>query len=133
MFSNRRDQFVLTEDGYGQVVGRLKDLIIRGGENISPKEIEDFLFTHPDLIEIHVYGVPDERLGEDVCVSIRTTEAGRVLTHEDITKFCQGKLANFKIPRYVRFVDKFPKTISGKIQKYKLREEFVNSDKNLYL
>lgn len=124
---------MLNENGYGRIVGRIKDLIIRGGENISPKEIEDLLGTHPDVIESHVYGVPEERLGEEVCVNIRTSEAGRDLTRADIAQFCAGKLARFKIPRYIRFVDSFPKTISGKIQKYKLRDEFVRSDKNLYV
>lgn len=122
---------MLTEDGYGHVVGRKKDVIIRGGENISPKEIEDLISTHSAVIECHVYGVPDERLGEDICVSIRTSDSGELLTAEDIFQFCNGKLAHFKIPRYIRFVDSFPKTISGKIPKNKLRDEFVQRDKRL--
>ncbi|KAJ6641823.1 Medium-chain acyl-CoA ligase ACSF2, mitochondrial [Pseudolycoriella hygida] len=116
------DQFILQEDGYGRIVGRYKDMINRGGENVFPKEIEDFLSTHPDIIENHVFGVPDERMGEEICVHIRTN--GKSLTREDIRQFCKGSIAHFKIPRYIEFVDDFPKTTSGKIQKFILRERF---------
>lgn len=125
LFRLNRDQFVLQADGYGRIIGRFKDMIIRGGENIFPKEIEDFLSTHPDIIENHVFGVPDERMGEEICVHIRTTEDGKHLTNEDIQRFCKGSIAHFKIPRYIQFVNHFPKTTSGKIQKFKLREQFV--------
>ncbi|XP_037044672.1 medium-chain acyl-CoA ligase ACSF2, mitochondrial-like isoform X2 [Bradysia coprophila] len=119
------DQFVLQEDGYGRIIGRYKEMIIRGGENIFPKEIEDFLSTHPDILENYAFGVPDERLGEEICVHIRTSEKGKSLTADDIRNFCKGSIAHFKIPRYIKFVDDFPKTTSGKIQKFKLQEQFV--------
>lgn len=122
MFS---DQCKITEDGYGYILGRLKDFLIRGGENIYPKEIEDFLNTHPEVLECHVYGVPDRRMGEEVAANIRTTAAGKKLVRDDFKKFCDGRLAHFKVPRYIRLVDDFPKTLTGKIQKYKLRDEFV--------
>lgn len=117
------DQFVLTEDGYGIVVGRIKDIIIRGGENIFPKEIEDFLNTHPDIIESHVIGVPDKRLGEELCAFVRVG-AGANLNIDGLKEYSKGKIAYFKIPRYLRIVQQFPKTTSGKIQKFKLKEMF---------
>ncbi|XP_055919431.1 medium-chain acyl-CoA ligase ACSF2, mitochondrial [Eupeodes corollae] len=120
------DQFVLYENGYGQIVGRLKEMIIRGGENIFPKEIEDFLATHPDILETHVIGVDDERLGEEVCAYVRLQDGAKNLTREDLKKFCKGKLAHFKIPRFIRVVKDFPRTTSGKIQKFKLKEIFKN-------
>lgn len=100
-------------------------MIIRGGENVFPKEIEDFLATHPDIIENHAFGVPDERLGEEICVHIRTNGNGKNLTKEDIRNFCKGSIAHYKIPKYIEFVNDFPRTTSGKIQKFKLREQFV--------
>ncbi|XP_037048060.1 medium-chain acyl-CoA ligase ACSF2, mitochondrial-like isoform X2 [Bradysia coprophila] len=118
------DQFILQEDGYGRIVGRFKEMIIRGGENIFPKEIEDFLSTHPDIIEAQVVGVPDDRMGEEICAFIRTTEKGKVLQQNDIKEFCTGSIAHFKIPRYMKVVDEFPRTTSGKIQKFKLKEQY---------
>nr|CAD7202508.1 unnamed protein product [Timema douglasi] len=118
------DQFVLAEDGYGRIVGRLKEMIIRGGENIFPKEIEDFLQTHPDILEAQVFGVDDVRLGEVVACSLRLKE-GSALTQEDIRAYCKGKIAHFKIPKYFKFVTEFSKTSSGKIQKFKLKEEIT--------
>ncbi|KAL5279664.1 ACSF2.2 family protein [Megaselia abdita] len=117
------DQFILREDGYGIVVGRLKEMIIRGGENIFPKEIEDLLNTHPDIIECYVVGVPDKRMGEEACVFLRIAE-GKEMDIEKIQEFCKGKIAHFKIPKYCRVVSDFPKTLSGKIQKFKLTEMF---------
>lgn len=102
-------------------------MIIRGGENIFPKEIEDFLYNHPDIVENCAFGVPDERLGEEICVHIRTSDKGKELTAEDIRNFCKGSIAHFKIPKYIEFVKDFPKTTSGKIQKFKLREQFVRT------
>nr|CAD7452931.1 unnamed protein product [Timema tahoe] len=119
-----RDQFVLTEDGYGRIVGRLKEMINRGGENIFPKEIEDFLQTHPDILEAQVFGVDDVRLGEVVACSLRLKE-GSALTQEDIRAYCKGMIAHFKIPKYFKFVTEFSKTSSGKIQKFKLKEEIT--------
>ncbi|XP_063917984.1 medium-chain acyl-CoA ligase ACSF2, mitochondrial-like [Zophobas morio] len=115
------DQFTLEEDGSGQVVGRIKDLIIRGGENVFPKEIEQFLITHPDILEVYVVGTPHKRLGEEVCACARIKPQSN-LTLEDIVTFCKGKLAYFKIPTRMEIFDSFPRTAGGKIQKLKLQE-----------
>jgi len=118
------DQFILHEDGYGQIVGRLKEMIIRGGENIFPKEIEDFLNNHPSITETHVVGIPDERMGEEVAAFVRLNPEIVSISLEEIKQFCSGKIAHFKIPRYVITVQEFPKTTSGKIQKFKLVKMF---------
>ncbi|GLH05213.1 Luciferin 4-monooxygenase, partial [Gryllus bimaculatus] len=115
------DQIVLHEDGYAQVVGRIKDIIIRGGENIFPKEIEDFLSTHPDILDSQVLGIPDARLGEEVCACVRLN-TGSKLTSEELKTFCKGKIAHFKIPKVVKFVSDYPRTQTGKVQKQKLRD-----------
>uniref|UniRef100_A0A8C2DPY0 Medium-chain acyl-CoA ligase ACSF2, mitochondrial n=1 Tax=Cyprinus carpio TaxID=7962 RepID=A0A8C2DPY0_CYPCA len=111
-------------DGYGycKIEGRIKDLIIRGGENIYPAEIEQFLHTHPKIQEAQVLGVKDERMGEEVCACIRL-KTGQECTAEEIKAYCKGKIAHYKVPRYVTFVQGYPLTVSGKIQKYKLREQ----------
>ncbi|XP_077286176.1 acyl-CoA synthetase family member 2 [Arctopsyche grandis] len=119
------DQFILQKDGYGKIVGRLKDMIIRGGENVFPKEIEDFISTHPDVAECHVFGVKDDRLGEEICATVRAKE-GSNFDYDQMKRYCQDKISNFKIPRYLKIVDDFPKTASGKIQKFKLKEMFEN-------
>ncbi|XP_065085685.1 medium-chain acyl-CoA ligase ACSF2, mitochondrial-like [Ochlerotatus camptorhynchus] len=121
------DQFVLREDGYGQIVGRIKEVVIRGGENVYPKEIEDFLSTHPDVLEVHCVGVPDERMGEEVCAFVRLNDGGKQLDRAGVKEFCTGKLAHFKVPKYVEVVEDFPKTTSGKIQKFKLVERFMRN------
>lgn len=118
------DQFVLHEDGFGKIVGRIKELIIRGGENIAPKEIEDFISTHPSISEVFVAGVPDDRMGEEIAAFIKLAPGAKELTQEDIKAFCKGKIAHFKVPQYVRIMTDLPKTISGKIQKFKLVEGF---------
>jgi fatty-acyl-CoA synthase len=110
-----------TPDGYYRITGRLKDLIIRGGENIYPREIEEFLYTHPAVAEVQVVGLPDERFGEEVSVWVRL-KPGAAPTEEDLRAFCRGKVAHYKVPRYVVFVDEFPTTVTGKVQKYRLRE-----------
>jgi fatty-acyl-CoA synthase len=115
------DLAVIRDDGYAMIVGRLKDMIIRGGENIYPREIEEFLYTHPAIIDVQVIGVPDPKYGEEVCAWVRLRE-GATATEEDIRTFCRGQIATYKIPRYVRFTDSFPTTVTGKIQKYKMRE-----------
>ncbi|KAJ0175528.1 hypothetical protein K1T71_008687 [Dendrolimus kikuchii] len=115
------DKFTISEDGYGRIVGRLKDIIVRGGENVAPKEIEDLLNVHPDIIESQVIGVPDERLGEELCAVLRVRE-GASITLDEITRHCSGHLARFKIPRVLKLTNEFPKTASGKIQKYRLKE-----------
>jgi fatty-acyl-CoA synthase len=115
------DLGVMREDGYIQVTGRAKDMIIRGGENIYPREIEEFLYTHPKIAEIYVTGLPDERLGETVLAWIRLKD-GETASPEDIREFCRNRIAHFKIPQHIRFVNSFPTTVSGKIQKFRIRE-----------
>ncbi|NXN34128.1 ACSF2 synthetase, partial [Nycticryphes semicollaris] len=112
----------LDEHGYCKIIGRCKDMIIRGGENIYPAELEQFLHTHPKVEEVQVVGVKDLRMGEEICACIRV-RAGQNCTEEEIKAFCKGKISHFKIPRYVVFVSQYPLTTSGKIQKYKLREQ----------
>lgn len=115
------DLAVMDENGYFRITGRLKDMIIRGGENIYPREIEEFLYTHPKILDVQIVGVPDEKYGEQAAAFIRVKE-GENLTPEEVRAFCEGKIARYKIPRYVLFVDEYPMTASGKIQKFKLRE-----------
>jgi fatty-acyl-CoA synthase len=115
------DLGVMRQDGYVKVTGRAKDMIIRGGENIYPREIEEFLYTHPKIAEIQVTGLPHQRLGEIVLAWIRL-KPGEACTAEEIREFCKDKIAHFKIPESIRFVDSFPTTLSGKIQKYRIRE-----------
>lgn len=116
------DKFVLQEDGYGRIVGRLKDMIIRGGENIYPKEVEDMLTLHPDIREAEVVGVPDERMGEELCACLKVVD-GKTVTASDIRAFLKNKAASYKMPRYSVTLPDFPKTASGKIQKFKLRDD----------
>jgi fatty-acyl-CoA synthase len=108
-------------DGYVRIVGRLKDMIIRGGENVYPREVEEFLYTHPAVQEAHVFGVPDRKFGEQVCAWIRV-RAGHALGEEDVRAYCKDRIAHFKVPRYIRFVDTVPMTVTGKPQKFKMRE-----------
>jgi fatty-acyl-CoA synthase len=114
----------MRENGYVNIVGRIKDMIIRGGENIYPREIEEFLYTHPDISDVQVIGVPDEKYGEQVCAWIVVRE-GASLTEDEVKSFCKGEIATFKIPHYVRFTDEFPMTVTGKIQKFKMRETSI--------
>lgn len=121
---------MLLPDGYGKIVGRLKDVIIRGGENVYPKEVEDFLDNMPQVLECSVFGVPDERLGEAVAVSVRLaadfdTDVERAALHENVRAFCKGRLAYFKVPQYVLVTAALPKTLTGKVQKFMLRDKFV--------
>jgi len=116
------DIAVIDEHGYGQIVGRMKDMIIRGGENIYPREIEEFLHTHPEIQEAQVFGVTDERLGEDLAAWVRLIP-GSQLEPQQIREFAKGKLAHFKIPLHIRIVDGFPTTVTGKIQKFVMREQ----------
>jgi fatty-acyl-CoA synthase len=115
------DQATLDADGYLRITGRIKDLIIRGGENIAPKEIEDLLRQHPAVADAYVYGVASEWFGEEVAAAVRL-KPGTAASAEALAAFCEGRVARFKVPRLIRFVDDFPMTASGKIQKYKLRE-----------
>jgi len=118
------DLATIDADGYGNIVGRLKDMVIRGGENIYPREIEDFLFRHPSVENVAVVGIPDERMGEELCAWIRL-KAGADLDPGQVREFCRGQIAHYKIPRYVRIVEEFPTTVTGKIQKYLIREAMV--------
>jgi fatty-acyl-CoA synthase len=118
------DQATIDADGYVRITGRIKELIIRGGENIAPKEIEDLLRRNPKIVDVYVYGVPDERLGEEVAAAIKLKQ-GESATIEEIREFCEGRIARFKFPRSIRFVDSFPMTASGKVQKFKLREMHI--------
>ncbi|WP_027961048.1 AMP-binding protein [Halomonas halodenitrificans] len=116
------DLATMDDEGYVAIVGRIKDMIIRGGENIYPREIEDFLYTHPGVSDVQVIGVPDEKYGEEVMAWVKLTE-GQELSEDELKAFCKGKIAHYKVPRYVKFVDQFPMTVTGKIQKFKMREE----------
>ncbi|NIJ17867.1 AMP-binding protein [Sphingobium vermicomposti] len=115
------DIAILDEAGYGSVVGRIKDMVIRGGENIYPREIEDFLRRHPAVEDVAVVGVPDERMGEEVCAWI-SLRHGQALAEQDVRTYCQGQIAHYKIPRYIHIVESFPTTVTGKIQKFRIRE-----------
>jgi fatty-acyl-CoA synthase len=118
------DLATMDESGYLNIVGRTKDMVIRGGENIYPREIEEFLYSHPAISDVQVIGVPDARFGEELCAWIRRRD-GATLTEDEVREYCRGQLAHYKVPRYVRFVDEFPMTITGKIQKYKMREASI--------
>ena len=115
------DLAVIDDDGYCTIVGRVKDMVIRGGENIYPREIEEFLYRHPAVQDVQVIGVPDARLGEELCAWIKLRPA-QTVGEDDIRDFCRGQIAHYKIPRYIEFVDSFPMTITGKIQKYMMRD-----------
>ncbi len=114
------DLATMDQDGYCAIVGRIKDMVIRGGENVYPREIEEFLYTHPSIVDVQVFGVPDKRFGEELCAWIKL-RAGTKLTEDDVKGYCKDQIAHFKIPRYVRFVDDFPMTVTGKMQKYLMR------------
>ena len=115
------DLAVMDEDGYVRIVGRIKDMIIRGGENIYPREVEEFLHTLPAVSDAEVIGVPSERYGEEVMAWVRLRD-GALATAEDLAAACRGRIATYKIPRYWKLVDAFPMTITGKVQKYRMRE-----------
>ena len=118
------DLATLDAQGYCNIVGRIKDLVIRGGENIYPREIEEFLYRHPKVQDVQVIGVPDEKYGEQLCAWIRLREGERA-TAEEIREFCKGQIAHFKVPHYVVFVDAFPMTVTGKVQKFLMREQMI--------
>jgi fatty-acyl-CoA synthase len=115
------DLAVMDADGYLNIVGRIKDMVIRGGENVYPREVEEFLYAHPLIEDVQVVGVPDEKYGEELCAWVRL-RPGSELTGEEIRAYCRGKIAHYKIPRYVRFTSEFPMTVTGKVQKFKMRE-----------
>jgi len=119
------DLATMDEDGYVKIVGRIKDMIIRGGENVYPREIEEFLFTHPDILDVQVIGVPDLKYGEEIMAWVRLRPDAGPLNAEGLRAFCENQIAYFKIPRYVHVVEEFPMTVTGKVQKYLLRAKAV--------
>ncbi|MCJ9429987.1 AMP-binding protein [Kordiimonas marina] len=118
------DLGVIDEAGYCNITGRLKDMLVRGGENVYPREIEEFLYRHSAIRDVQVFGVPDHKYGEEICAWVALHEAGS-LTEEELKAFCKGQIAHYKVPRYVRFVDDFPMTVTGKIQKFIMREQMI--------
>ena len=119
------DLAVMDDEGYLNIVGRIKDMVIRGGENIYPREIEEFLYTHPDIEDVQVIGVPDEKYGEELCAWIRMRPGVPALDAAAVREYAHGRLAHYKIPRYVRVVDEFPMTVTGKVRKVEMREVTV--------
>jgi fatty-acyl-CoA synthase len=119
------DLATIDSEGYCNIVGRLKDMVIRGGENIYPREIEEFLYTHPDIADVTVFGLPDTQYGEQLCAWIRLRE-GAMLTEQNVTAFCKGAIAHYKVPKYIRFVDEFPMTVTGKVQKFVMRRIMID-------
>jgi fatty-acyl-CoA synthase len=113
---------IMDADGYLNITGRIKDMVIRGGENIYPREIEEFLYTHPDIVDAQVIGVPDVKYGEELCAWVTLREGAPTLTADDVRSFATGKLAHYKIPRYVLVVDEFPMTVTGKVRKVEMRD-----------
>ena len=116
------DLATIDAEGYCNIVGRIKDMVIRGGENIYPREVEEFLYSHPKVQDVQCFGVPDRKFGEELCAAIILRE-GAQASEEEIRRFCEGKIAHYKVPRYIRFVDSFPTTVTGKVQKFMLRAE----------
>ncbi|WP_394680663.1 AMP-binding protein [uncultured Comamonas sp.] len=120
------DLATMDAEGYVNIVGRIKDMVIRGGENIYPREIEEFLYTHPQVQDVQVVGVPDSRFGEELCAWV-IVKAGQSLDAEALRSYCKGRVAHYKVPRYIEFVEAFPMTVTGKIQKFKIREAMIES------
>src|SRR3954454_3366445 len=118
------DLATMDDDGYLNIVGRSKDMVIRGGENVYPREIEEFLYTHDAVADVQVIGVPDERCGEEIMAWVIPRE-GMAVTEDELREYCRGKIAHFKIPRYIATCNEFPMTVTGKIQKFKLREQAI--------
>ncbi|WOX04908.1 AMP-binding protein [Microbulbifer pacificus] len=116
------DLATMDSEGYIQIVGRIKDMVIRGGENIYPKEIEEFLYTHPAISDVQVTGVPDKKYGEELIAWVRLRAGSESVSAEDLRTFCRGQIAHYKVPRYFKFVDEFPMTVTGKVQKFRIRE-----------
>ena len=119
------DLATMDEDGYLNIVGRIKDLVIRGGENVYPREVEEFLYAHPDIADVQVIGVPDAKYGEELMAWVVMRPGAEPLTAAVVREYCTGKLAHYKIPRYVHVVDGFPMTVTGKVRKVEMRERSV--------
>src|SRR3984893_14923909 len=118
------DLATIDDDGYCRIVGRIKDMVIRGGENIYPREVEEYLYRHPEIQDVQVFGVPDAKYGEELCAWV-ISKPGTTLDSESVRAFCQGRIAHYKIPRYVRIVENFPSTVTGKVQKFAMREAMI--------
>ena len=118
------DLATIDDDGYCRIVGRIKDMVIRGGENIYPREVEEYLYRHPDIQDVQVFGVPDTKYGEELCAWI-VAKAGATLDEEGVRRFCQDRISHYKIPRHIRFVESFPSTVTGKVQKFAMREAMI--------
>jgi fatty-acyl-CoA synthase len=118
------DLATIDQEGYCNIVGRIKDMVIRGGENVYPREIEEFLYRHPKIQDVQVFGIPDEHYGEELCAWV-ILRAGERITAQELRAFCEGQIAHYKIPRHVRFVDAFPLTVTGKVQKFVMREQMI--------
>jgi fatty-acyl-CoA synthase len=119
------DLATMDDEGYVNIVGRIKDMVIRGGENVYPREVEEFLYTHPDVVDAQVIGVPDEKYGEELMAWVRLRDGAQPLTADALRAFCDGKLAHYKIPRYVHVVDEFPMTVTGKVRKVEMRAQAI--------
>ena len=118
------DLATMDAQGYVNIVGRIKDMVIRGGENIYPREVEEFLYRHPKVQDVQVVGVPDAKYGEELCAWV-IVKPGQTVTEDELKAFCQGQIAHYKVPRYIRLVSAFPMTVTGKIQKFKIRDEMT--------
>ena len=119
------DLATIDDEGYGNIVGRVKDMVIRGGENVYPREVEEYFYRHEKIQDVQVFGVPDEKYGEELCLWISLKD-GQAMTEQDVRDYCQGQIAHYKIPRYIRFVAEFPMTVTGKIQKFKMRDQMID-------
>ena len=119
------DLGTMDRHGYVRITGRIKDMIIRGGENIYPREVEEFLYTHPAISEVQVFGIPDEKMGESVCAWVQL-KPGNAISEGDLVEYCRDQIAHFKIPRHIRFVDEFPMTVTGKIRKVEMRQNMID-------
>ena len=117
-----RSLATMDAQGFVNIVGRIKDMVIRGGENIYPREVEEFLYRHPAVQDVQVVGIPDQKYGEELCAWV-VVRPGQTLTEDGLKAFCKGQIAHYKVPRYIRFVSEFPMTVTGKIQKFKIRDE----------
>ena len=125
-FMHTGDLATIDAEGYCNIVGRLKDMVIRGGENVYPREVEEFLYAHPAIADVQVFGVPDPRYGEELCAWIKLRE-GAVLSEDEVVAFCRGSIAHYKAPKYVRFVQEFPMTVTGKVQKFLMRQTMIDA------
>jgi len=119
------DLATMDDEGYVNIVGRIKDMVIRGGENIYPREVEEFLYRHPKIQDVQVFGIPDARFGEELCAWVKV-RAGETLTADEVREFCRDQIAHYKVPRHIRFVDEFPMTVTGKMQKFIMRERMIS-------